>query len=87
MARFMITSPHTKEECVRALEETLAEGEDVLEKFEFGCKSGDHTAYGVFEAANENSARRFVPGFLRPKARFVEVVRFSPEQIRAIHAK
>jgi len=87
MAKYFIASPHTKEECVRALEDTLAQGPQVLAKYEYGCMAGDHTAYAFVDAPNETSARNYVPSSLRAKARFVEVSQFTPEQIKSFHMK
>ena len=87
MANFMIVSPHTSQECLRALDETLAQGSDILAKYHFGCKNGDHTAYAMVEATSEREARRYVPDFLRSKTRIIQVAQFSPEEIRAAHAQ
>ena len=86
MPDFVIQSPHTKEECLQALDDTLALGEDVLAKFEYGCMTGDHTAYGVVQAADADAATRLVPESLRSKATVSEVTRISADQIRAYHA-
>ncbi len=85
--KYMIETPHTKEECLRALDEQLAKGPDVLKKFYFGCKAGDHTGYALVDVKNDMEARNFVPGFLINKARIVEVDIFTPEVIKSLHAK
>lgn len=85
MARYLIESPHTTEECLRALDELLAVGPGVLAKYDFGCMSGDHTGYVIIEAGSEPEARNTVPSFLRGKARIVKVDKFSPEQIKSFH--
>ena len=87
MAQFLIESSHTKEECLKALDETLAKGPEVLDRFEYGCMSGDHRGWATVEASTETQAREYVPGFLRSKARVVPVGRFTPEQIRSYHQK
>jgi hypothetical protein len=88
MARYMIESPHKPEECLKALDEELAKGKDVLEKMEFGCKAGDHTGYALIEATSESAALdAYVPNFIRNKARAVEVSTFTPEMIKSFHAK
>ena len=33
MTRYLIEAPHTKEECLRNLDQTLAKGPDILGKF------------------------------------------------------
>lgn len=85
MAQYLIETPHTREECLRALDETLAKGPDVLAKFEYGCMVGDHRGWATVEADSEAQARALVPSFLRPKAHVVQVGRFTPEQIRSYH--
>jgi len=87
MAQYLIESPHTKEECLRALDEILDEGADVLDRFEFGCAAGDHRGWATINAKNEQAAREMVPGFLRSKARVVPVGKVTPEQIRSYHQK
>lgn len=87
MKDFMIQSPHTKEECLHALDETLKAGPEVLAKYEYGCSKGDHTGYALVAAQDENAARKMVPTFLLPKAKIVPVDRFTPEAVRALHTK
>ncbi len=85
--KYMIETPHTKEECLRALDEQLAKGPEILKKFYYGCKAGDHTGYALVDVRNEMEARNFVPGFLINKARIVEVDIFTPEVIKSLHTK
>ncbi len=85
--RYMIATPHTPQECLRALDEQLAKGPDVLKKFSYGCKAGDHTGYAIVEVKDSKEARDLVPGFLLNKARIVEVDIFTPEVIRSLHTK
>jgi hypothetical protein len=87
MARYIIESPHTKEECLRALDEELEKGKDILGKFDYGCKAGDHTAYAIVDANSKNDALKLVPTFLQNKARVVEVDKITPEMIRSFHTK
>lgn len=87
MTDFMIQAPHTKEECLHTLDEILASGKEVLSKYEFGCMKGDHTGYALVNVQDETAARTMVPKFLRAKARVVPVERFTPEAVRALHAK
>ena len=82
---YLIESPHTKEECLQALDDVLARGPEFLTKFEWGCMSGDHTAWAVVEAPNETAARTMVPVLVRNKARIVEVGKITPEQIKSFH--
>jgi hypothetical protein len=84
----MIESPHKPEECLKALDEELAKGKDILDKFEFGCKAGDHTGYALVDADTRNDAlNKYVPNFIQQKARIVEVGKFTPEMIKSFHSK
>ncbi len=85
--KYMIETPHTKEECLKALDEQLAKGPEILKKFNYGCKAGDHTGYAIVDVKNEMEARNLVPGFLLNKSRIVEVDVFTPEVIKSLHAK
>lgn len=87
MARFMIESPHTEEECLRALDEEMEKGKDILGKFDFGCKAGDHTAYALVDVNSKNDALNLIPTFLQNKVRIVEVGKITPEMIKSFHAK
>lgn len=86
MERYIVESPHTKDECLRALDEILAEGPAALNKFDWGCQTGDHTGYAVVDAENETNVRNMIPSFLRTKARVIKVGKFTPEQIRSFHS-
>jgi hypothetical protein len=82
---YLIESPHTKEECLQALDDVLARGQGFLSKFDWGCMAGNHTAWGVVEAGSEAAARNMAPAIVRNKARVTEVTKFTPEQIRSFH--
>ncbi len=85
--KYMIVSPHTPEECLRALDEQLAKGPEILKLFNYGCKAGDHTGYAIVDVKSERDARALVPGFLLNKARIIEVGVFTPEVIKSLHTK
>lgn len=87
MEKYFIESKHTQEECLRALDEILAKGPEVLSKVEWGCMAGDHTGYSIVEARSETDALATIPTFLRGKARVVKLNKFTPEQIRKFHQK
>ncbi len=84
---YFVQIPHTKEECLKALDEQLEKGTDILGKTYFGCKAGDHTGYVLEDFKSEADARKVVPSFLINKARIVEVGLVTPEMIRSMHAK
>lgn len=85
MAKYLIESPHTEEECLQALDETLAKGSDLLAKFDWGCMASEHTGWAVVEAGSESAARNMLPAFVRSKARVVKVTKFTAEQIKKAH--
>lgn len=87
MERYFVESPHTPQECLRALDEILAKGPGNLAKYEWGCAAGDHTGYAIVEARNDSEVKETIPDFLRGKARVVKLNRFTPEQIREYHKK
>jgi hypothetical protein len=84
MMRYMIMVPHTQEECMKALD-SFDTAKD-LEKFDFGCKSGDHTAYAMVTAENEDAAKAMVPEDQRDKAKIVAVGKFTPAQLKKLHS-
>ena len=86
MSNFMIETPHTKAECVRALDELVDAGGDALAKYEFGCLNGDHTGYALVEAENAAEALKLVPRLLRPKAKIIPVDRLTPDTVMGLHA-
>lgn len=87
MKKYLIETPHTKEECLRALDEQLAKGPEILKQFNYGCMAGDHTGYALVDVGDEKEARNLVPTFLLNKARIIEVGIFTPEVIRSLHVK
>jgi hypothetical protein len=87
MARYLITSRHEPADCLRALDETLAKGPGILDKFVYGCKNGDHSAYAITETKTLSDAVAMVPGFLQEFACITKVDKFTPAEIKSCHAK
>lgn len=85
MKRYLLESPHTKDECLRELDEIMKEGTEVLNKFYWGCAKGDHTGYALVDADAESQALNIVPNFIRNKAKAIEVAQLTPEQIKSFH--
>ncbi len=56
MSKYVVESPHTPEECTKALDELAEKGEDTLKQFAFGCKSGEHTGWAYVDADNKKEA-------------------------------
>lgn len=84
MERYLIVSPHTKEDCVRALQQIEAAG--YLTHFDWGCKDGDHTGWLIIEADSKSEALMVVPTSQRPTSRVVKLTKFSAEDIRGVHS-
>lgn len=83
MKRFLVISNHTAADCNLALKEVLAIG--YLTHFDWGCKDGVHTGWAILEAENKAEAMMSVPVFLRNQAQVVQLTKFKPESIAAIH--
>ena len=86
MANYMIETSHSKEECLKSLDEMMDKPKN-LDKFYWGCSSGNHTGWGFFEANTEEEARNMLPPTMQKEARIIKVDMFSPEQIKAFHEK
>lgn len=84
---YLIEVPHNEAECLRALDEQLEKGSDVLDKFYYGCHVGDHTGYAIVDASNEGEIKNMIPNFLLDKSLISELSKFTPEMIRSYHKK
>jgi len=70
---------------LKALEEILAKGPEILDKFVWGCAQGEHTGWAHIDAEDKDDACAIIPEFLQEKAKITEVSKFTPEQIRSSH--
>jgi hypothetical protein len=84
MERYLVVSPHTKGDCVKALREVYAVG--YITHFEWGCKDGDHTGWLILEAENAQQALMVVPAMQRHSAKAIKLVKFTPQDIEGMHA-
>jgi len=85
MDRFLVVSPHTAGDCAKALKEIHSVG--YITHFDWGCTDGDHTGWLVLEAENANQALMVVPAVQRHTAKAIKLVKFSPQDVEAMHAK
>jgi hypothetical protein len=85
MPKYLVVSNHKGQDCIKALQETLAIG--YLTHFEWGCKDGVHTGWAILEAENKAEAIMSVPTFLRPDASVIMLTRFDPEKVAIMHPK
>lgn len=53
----------------------------------YGCKGGDHTGYAIVEARSISEALFRVPDFLQDKACVSKVDKFTPGEIKSLHAE
>ena len=79
---YLIESSHSKEDCLKALDETR---DELLKDSYFACSSGMHSGWAVVSVPNEAVARDMVPSFIRSKARVTPVAQYSRDQIRSFH--
>ncbi len=85
MSMFMIEAPHTQEECMNVMDEVNKTGPKELSSWEWGCMSGNHTAYRMVMAADETAALAMVPASVREKAHAYKVTKMTPAQLEAAH--
>ena len=83
MDRYLIISPHTQKDCVKALKNI--ESASGITRWDFGCKDGEHTGWVIVEAESKEQAMLAVPAIERPHARAIKVVRFAPSDVKAMH--
>ncbi|MDI6858343.1 MAG: hypothetical protein QME71_08530 [Dehalococcoidia bacterium] len=84
---YIIESRHTPQECLRALDDVLERGPEVLDRFEWGCAKGEHTGWALVEAGSESEVRDMIPESVLDRTRIVEVSKFTPEKIKSLHEK
>lgn len=85
MARYMVEASHSPDECQQNLDNYAEQAAKVLDKAEFGCEHGAHTAWMTIEAGSPDEARNMLPPPQRAGARVVQVEKYTAEQIRQMH--
>ena len=85
MARYLIELPHTKEDCLEALDSVVAFSNSLLDRIDWGCGDNHHTGWLVIEAQDANAARMMVPTNIRDRAKAVKLTKFSAGQVKAFH--
>lgn len=83
MAKFLIEVPHEdkKVECARVVELFLKTGSHFLTHADWGCKDGDHRAWIIADVESKEDARHILPPIFRPKAKIVQLNKFTMEDI------
>ena len=84
--KFMVTAPHTPEECLKTLDEVNMQGSKALDKWEWGCMAGDHTGYAILEGKDEAAIKAMLPPSMQ-NAKIVKLNKFTAAQIKAFHEK
>jgi len=82
---YLVKIPHTREGCLKTLDEIKLKGQDVLSNFKFGCSSGDHTSYAMFENKTESEIRNMLPGSMAKNASFTPISSYSLQEIEEMH--
>ncbi len=82
---YFVQTSHTPEQCLNTLTSMKEKGDMFLNKFEFGCMSGDHTAYAFLEGKSEADVRQMLPKDLQTNAKIQKVDKFTSAQIEQIH--
>ena len=80
---FLIESPHTPEECLAVMDATNKAKE--LGKWQWGCMSGNHTAYRIVDAKDEAAALAMVPENVRAKAKAYKITKMDSKTLEAAH--
>lgn len=82
---YFVMAPHTKESCMKVLDELKAKGEDNLSKYKFGCMAGDHTTYAFLKAPSEDALRKMLPADVLANAKIQKVDAITVKQIEEFH--
>lgn len=85
MTKFLIEVPHedNKIACTRAIQMFLETGSHFLVNADWGCLDGEHKAWIILEGESKEDALSVLPLPVRPKAKIVELTRFSMEDLDA----
>lgn len=83
--RYLVTTTHTPEQCLAALDEMAAKDKKLLARTEWGCVAGDHTGWVLVD--DDKAAIARLPEANRATAKAIEVVVFTPQQLQEIHKK
>lgn len=86
-AQYLLTVPHTTDQCLAALDAVKEQGPEFLGKWYFGCMSGNHTGYAVIQASSEKEALMMVPEAERASAKAYKVEQLTVQQIEDFHKK
>jgi Skp family chaperone for outer membrane proteins len=83
--KYFVQVSHTPDQCLNTLTEMKDKGDAYLAKFNFGCMSGDHTAYAFLDGKSEEDIRQMLPKDQQTNAKIVKVDKFTAAQIEKMH--
>ena len=88
MARFLVEVPHEADprECALAAKILISSGSHYLTHADFGCLDGVHKAWIIVEADSKEDVRFIVPSIFRPRAKIVQLNKFSLDELEEILA-
>lgn len=84
-SKYLVTTPHTAEQCLKAMDDVVANNPKLLQSTWWGCKAGDHTGYSIVDAESESDALNMIPEDERAGAKAVQVGKLTVAQIKGIH--
>lgn len=82
---YLVQVAHTPDQCLNLLTDIKAKGDAFLAKFEFGCMSGDHTAYAFLSGKSDEDIRKMLPKDAQASAKIQKVDKLTGDQIEKIH--
>jgi len=82
--RFLVSLGHSKENCLKAVDEASKVGEEFLKNCGWGCVGGDHTCYGILVGKDEAEVQKMLAAEWTG-ARIGKLVKFTPEQVKSFH--
>ena len=87
MAKYVVETSHTPEECLKTFDEILEKNSEVLDKFVWGCMQGVHTGWAYLEAKSKGDISALLPKYIQATTKITEANKFTPEQIKSYHKK
>lgn len=85
MTQFIVESKHKPEDCLDALDEIVAYDPKLMDKFLWGCKSGEHTGWAMLEGESEADIMNMLPESMRRDSRIIQVGHFTVAQLEEAH--
>ncbi len=77
---YLVIATHNPGDCSKVVDDLKAKSQNNLNKFWFGCVSGDHTIYGYFRGNTEQDVRKMLPESVLATAKIERVERHLPSE-------